>query len=77
MGRGAEVANAPHRHTSVGPWTATITGVPAYKALKVVATYSGGWNIPTNGGSIGGESNSFWLPANATVTATVDLTILN
>ena len=63
--------------TSVGPWIATITGVPAYKGLKVVATYSGGWSIPTFGGSIGGESNSFSLPADVTVTATVDLKVLN
>ena len=63
-------------NTSVGPWIATITGVPAYKGLKVVATYSGGWSIPTFG-SIGGQSNSFSLPADVTVTATVDLKMLN
>jgi hypothetical protein len=67
----------PIGNTSVGPWTATITGVPAYKGLKVVATYSGGWNIPTNGGWIGGESNSFSLLADGTVTTTLDLKILN
>ena len=66
----------PIGNTSVGPWTATIAGVRAYTGLKVIATYSGGWNIPT-GGSIGGESHSFSLPADATVTATLDLEVLN
>ena len=62
-------------NTSVGPWMATITGVPAYKGLKVVATYSGAWNIPTCGGSIGGESNSFSLPADTSTIVTVDLKV--
>lgn len=66
----------PVGDTSVGPWTATITGVPAYKGLKVVAAYSGGWNIPT-GGPIGGESGSFSLPADVTVSATLNLKVLN
>ena len=63
--------------SSVGPWIATITGVPAYTGLKVVASYSGSWSMPTSGGYIGGESSAFSLPADVTKTATLDLKVLN
>jgi hypothetical protein len=66
----------PIGNTSVGPWMGTITGVPAYTTgLKVVATYSGGWSVPTPGGWIGGTSNSFGLAADSSVFANVALTI--
>jgi hypothetical protein len=75
-GEPLKVQTLPIGNTSVGPWTATITDVPAYKGLKVVATYSGGWSIPFGGGWIGGESNVVWLQADATVTAALNLGIL-
>jgi LGFP repeat len=67
----------PIGNTSVGPWIATIANVPAYKGLKVVASYSGGWSVPTSGGWIGGESSSFLLPADTTATVTLDLKVQN
>ena len=59
--------------SSIGPWATTIDHVPAHDGLTVVATYSGGWNIPTNGGTIGGESTPVDLPADTTANATIPL----
>jgi hypothetical protein len=72
-GEPLKVQNLPIGTNTVGPWIATITGVPAYKGLKVVATYSGGWSIPTGGGWIGGESTAVSLLADTAVTATLNL----
>ena len=47
--------NLPVGNITSGPWVGTITGVPAYAGLKVVASYSGGWSIPTPGGWNGGQ----------------------
>ena len=74
-GEALKVQTISTASTSIGPWTATIGGVPAYKGLKVVATYVGGWSMPTYGGSIGGTSSSFSLPADVTVTTTLDLKV--
>jgi hypothetical protein len=59
--------------SSIGPWATTIDHVPAHDGLTVVATYSGGWNIPTNGGTVGGESSTIDLPADTTANATIPL----
>ena len=64
-GEPLKTESRPIGSITAGPWLATITGVPAYTdgGLKVVVSYSGAWSVPTSGGSIGGESGSFGLPA--------------
>ena len=44
--------------------------------LKVVVSYSGGWSVPTSGGSIGGESGSFGLPADTSTIVPVNLKVV-
>ena len=72
-GEPLKTASRPVGTVTAGPWLATITGVPAYKGLKVVVSYSGAWSLPTSGGPIGGESSAFTLDAGTSTFANVDL----
>jgi LGFP repeat-containing protein len=74
-GEPLKTVTRPIGSITAGPWLATITGVPAYTGLKVVVTYSGAWSIPTSGGSIGGESSPFSLPADTSTIVPVDLKV--
>jgi hypothetical protein len=76
-GEPLKTKSRPIGNITAGPWLATITGVPAYRdgGLKVVVSYSGGWSVPTSGGSIGGESGSFGLPADTSTIVPVDLKV--
>jgi hypothetical protein len=74
-GEPLKAVTRPIGSLTTGPWLATITGVPAYTGLKVVVTYSGAWSMPTSGGSIGGESSSFSLPADTSTIVPVDLKV--
>ncbi|MEO5823725.1 MAG: hypothetical protein ABIT71_24735 [Vicinamibacteraceae bacterium] len=56
-----------------GPWTTTIDNVPSHDGLTVVASYSGGWNIPTNNGTVAGKSSVIGLPADTTRNASIPL----
>jgi hypothetical protein len=76
-GEPLKTATRPIGNSTAGPWLATITGVPAYTAagLKVLVSYSGAWSIPTSGGSIGGQSGSFLLPADTSTIVPVELKV--
>jgi hypothetical protein len=74
-GEALKTETRPIGTSTAGPWLGTITGVPAYTGLKVVVTYSGGWSIPTSGGSIGGASSSFSLLADTSKIVPVNLTV--
>jgi hypothetical protein len=56
-----------------GPWVTTIDHVPSHDGMKVVATYTGPWSIPTNNGTASGTSNTVNLDADTTNTATIPL----
>jgi hypothetical protein len=77
-GEPLKTKSRPIGSITAGPWLATITGVPAYRdgGLKVVVSYSGGWSVPTSGGSIGGESGSFGLPADTSTIVPVNLKVV-
>jgi hypothetical protein len=53
------------------PWTFTITSVPAYPGLKVVAQYEGAWNLAFD--HVHGEGAKFNLAPNGTATTSVTL----
>jgi hypothetical protein len=61
---------------TAGPWTATIPDVPAYTGLKVAASHSGAWSIPTSG-PMSGQTVAFSLSADASKTVSVYLQPLN
>lgn len=56
-----------------GPWSYTITNVPAYNNLSVGVGYSGPWSISLGGGTVGGESGKFTLSPNGSATQNVKL----
>ena len=66
----------PIGSNTAGPWTTTMTSVPAHNGLKVVASYSGAWSVPT-GGPIGGQTVSFPLTADTSKTVSVYLKVLD
>lgn len=56
-----------------GPWSYTVNNVPAYGGLVVGVAFDGPWSQSLGGGTVNGQSTSFMLAPNGTVTRNVQL----